>query len=60
MATHPFISAKNPLESYAVSDIDDGQDPAYYGFAEATGLWVIVKITDSTGQVRYERGSEAY
>lgn len=50
---------KQPTDGYNVSEIDDSNSPAYYGFVHQNGAWYIAK-EDSSGAYRYVSGASAF
>lgn len=48
----------NPLDEYAISDIDEDGDTKYYGFLKKGSEWFIMRIIN--GAVRYKRGDSGY
>lgn len=50
---------KQPTDGYEISELDDAQVPAYYGFVNKDGAWYIAK-EGSGGDYRYTRGSNNF
>lgn len=46
---------KQPTDGYEISEIDDVDTPAYYGFVHKTGAWYISREADN-GSYRYVKG----
>lgn len=49
----------SPLSRYAITDMDDSADPAYYGYVDQAGNWYIMRMT-TAGEVRYAKGASGY
>jgi hypothetical protein len=49
----------SPLSRYAITDMDDAADPAYYGYVDQVGNWYIMRMT-TAGEVRYAKGASGY
>jgi hypothetical protein len=45
---------------YALSDVDEANDTKYYGYLSANSSWIIRKVVESTGTVRYVGGHDDY
>lgn len=45
---------------YKISDMDTSSDPSYFGYIDKDGNWYITELTESTGEVRYCKGSSDY
>ena len=63
-ATGAFVVMTQPeadiLANYFATDFDESGDPAYYGFLDKDGNWVIMEVNETNGTVRYDSGSSAY
>lgn len=46
---------KQPTDGYEITELDDDDAPAYYGFVKKTGAWYIMR-EDATGSYRYAKG----
>lgn len=52
---YPFLD----LSKYHFADKDDASSVSYFGFADAEGAWVIMKMVDES-TCRYASGSRNY
>lgn len=55
-----LTAVSNPLAAYQANDLDEAADPAYYGFENADGKWIIKRLSDSAGTIRYAKGDSDY
>lgn len=58
------ISLGDILASYRASDIptvaEASDDTKYYGYIDSDGLWYIMRTVDSTGTIRFTKGTSGY
>jgi hypothetical protein len=59
---HKTLSAPlgNVKIDYIVSDIDVASDPMYVGYISHLHSWMIMKFSESSGEIRYKRGKSDY
>lgn len=48
------------LAKYRIADVDEADDPKYYGFAAVDGSWLIMRETEVPNAFRYCRGDSDY
>jgi hypothetical protein len=49
-----------PTSKYIISDMDTSADPNYFGYVDKSGAWYIMKLSESTGEMRYAKGASGY
>ena len=50
---------KQPTDGYKISQVDDDDYPAYYGYVHQSGAWYIMQ-EDSSGNYRYTKGDSNF
>ena len=48
------------LDGYAISEIDDAGNPAYYGYINKNGNWFIMQENVAAKTYRYAKGASDY
>lgn len=58
------ITLGDTLGNYKASDIpttaEASDDTKYYGYIDTDGLWYIMRTVDSTGTIRFTKGTSGY
>jgi len=49
-----------PLDGYRISEVDDNNTIAFYGFINKDGAWFIMKGDANTGSFRYAKGNSDF
>lgn len=50
----------DPLSKYKITDMDETDSIAYYGFVDPDGKWFIRKFYQDLGIIRYAKGDSDY
>jgi len=50
---------KQPTDGYKISQVDDDNYPAYYGYINVSGAWYIMR-EDSSNNYRYSKGDSSF
>ena len=51
---HP--AETQPTDAYRISEIDEEDETAFFGFTDTKGAWFIMKKEENSGSFRYTKG----